>query len=147
VTVRKFVPENRLAKAFADRTGMLVAHAVQHANANLAQARPRHVAALNRKLDRLRELIGGEEEARDELYRTARDVGSDAGALGFAHMSQAALSLCDLLVSDAPEARMRASIAVHIDAVMALRAAAEEGAQAGSDAILRGLFSLSGRVP
>lgn len=144
MTVRKFIPVNPLKGAINHHTGMLVGHAVQHANANLARARPRYAAALSAKVDTLRDLAPNAETRKDEFYRAAREVGSDAGALGLTHMSQAALSLCDLLVSAVTEARTRASITVHVDAIMALRAAGDDAAQA--DAILRGLFSLSGRV-
>src|SRR5262245_34055978 len=123
---------------------MLIGHALKHAKANLEKARPGYVAALHAKIEHLRKLPRADAA---ELYRLAREVGSDSGALGFSHISQAALSLCDLLVSGAPEGRMRASIEVHIDAIQALRAPAEAGAKAESDAILNGLFALSGRTP
>ena len=41
---------------------------------------------------------------------------------------------------------MRASIAVHIDAIAALSASAEASDPTKCEAMLRGLFSLSGRV-
>jgi hypothetical protein len=146
MSVRKFMPVNRLAKALNDPTGLLMSQALKHAGSNLEKVRPQLVASLDRKLDALRDLAPIAEEAREEFYRTAREVYADAGALGFVHMSQAALSLCDLFVAVVPEARFRAGIKVHVDAIMALRSAAGDAAKPQREAILKGLFAISGKT-
>lgn len=145
MSVRKFMPVNRLAKALNDPTGLLMAQALKHAGSNLEKARPLHVAALDRKLDSLRDLAPIAEDMRDDFYRTAREVYADAGSLGFTHMSQAALSLCDLFVSATPAPRLRAGVKVHVDAIMALRSATGDEAKAHRQAILQGLFAISGK--
>jgi len=147
MSVRKFMPENRLAKALNDPAGLLMSQALKHADANLENARPQHLAALDRKLDALRELAPAAEEAKDEFYRTAREIHTDAGSLGFTHMSRAALSLCDLLVSSAPPPRQRAGVTVHVHAIMALRSARGDEAKSQREAILQGLFAISGMTP
>lgn len=146
MSVRKFMPVNRLAKAIGDPTGMLLSQALKHAENNLEKSRPQYLAALDRKVDALRELAPTAAQAQEEFYRTAREVYADAGALGFSHLSQAALSLCDLLVSSAPETRLRAGVRVHVDAVLALRLAGGDAAKGQRDAILKGLFVISGKA-
>lgn len=147
MSVRKFMPVNRLAKALNDPTGLLMSQALKHAGANVENMRPQLVAALDRKLDALRDLAPSAEEAKDDFYRTAREVYADAGALGFVHISQAALSLCDLFVSVVPEGRFRAGIKVHVDAITALRSAEGDAAKPQREAILEGLFAISGKAP
>lgn len=149
--VRKFLPVNRLAKALSDPTGMLISHALRSAAANVEKIRPEQLAALDRKLLTLREhapMAHATPEQAAAFYRLAQDVLADSSAVGFAHLSRAALSLCDLLVSGVSAQRMRGGVAVHLDAMTALRAAPGDGANAQRDAILAGLAQLSGgRAP
>lgn len=144
--VRKFTPVNRLAKAFNDPTGLLYKQALQRAEENVEKIRPAQIAALDVKLTRLRETAADatvSEENAALFYRLAQDVLADSGSVGFTHISRAAASLCDLLVSKAPEARMRRGVAVHLDALTALRAAGEEAMAPQREAILAGLAKLS----
>lgn len=147
MSVRKFMPENRLAKSLNDPAGLLMSQALKQAGSNVEKVRPQLIAALDRKLDALRDQAPIAEEAKEDFYRTAREVHADAGSLGFTHISRAALSLCDLLVSSAPPARQRAGAAVHVDAIVALRAVRGDEGQAQCEAILQGLFAISGKAP
>jgi hypothetical protein len=140
--VRKFMPVNRLAKMFRDANGLLVSQALDRASANVEEARPRYLAALNGKLDALREHAP---QAGDELYRLAREVFADAGALRLSHLSRAALSLCDLLASNTPQPRLGQGVAVHVEAIMALRDGSEPDPHC--EAIVKGLFAISSRRP
>lgn len=138
--VRKFKPENRLAKALGDPGGLLFSQALKSASANVAQVRPAHLVALDAKLTALRELAHA--PRAPAFYRLAQDVMADAGSVGLPHLSRAAQSLCDLLASPVPDARLQRSVMVHVDALTPLRA--EEGAPAQREAILAALAQLSG---
>lgn len=147
--VRLFTPVNRLARALSDPNGLLFSHALQHAEANLAKVRAVHEAALERKLNALRDLapsahVGADQRAA--FYRQAQDVLADAGGLGQDAISRAALSLCDLLASDAAEMRLRDGVKVHLEAITALRASGGEGDKAQREAILAGLARIAGKA-
>jgi hypothetical protein len=142
--VRKFKPTNPLAKAIGDPNGILVAHALQQASSNLAKVRDAHMAALDGKLSALRVAVGA--ESRDEeLYRLARELLADAGALDLSHLSRAALSLCDLLVSNASSDKLKKGVVVHLEALTALRAAKEDEDLPRREAILQGLVAIAGK--
>jgi len=143
--VRKFTPPNRLARALNDPSGMLYAQALQRAEANVESIKPAQLAALDAKIVRLRELapeVGASPENAAVFYRLAQDVLADAGGVGMTHTSRAAASLCDLLASSASPDRKRRGVAVHLDALFALRAVTGE-TDAVREAILSGLAKLS----
>jgi len=147
--VRTFKPENRLARALNDPSGMLFAHALERAESNLEKVRPAHEAALERKLNALRELAPfahANAEQRAALYRLAQDVLADAGGLGEGELSRAALSLCDLLGSVVGGERLKLSVAVHLEAIAALRASKGPQEKAQREAILAGLVRISGKA-
>ena len=145
---RLFMPINRLAKMLGDSNGILFAHAIQHAETNLAKVRPAHEAALTRKLDALRDLAPSahaDAEQRAAFYRLAQDVLTDSGGLGADSICRAARSLCDLLASDAAGPRLRQGVAVHLEAITALRASAGANDGALREAILAGLARIAGK--
>ncbi len=146
--VRKFTPPNRLKHVLNDPRGMTVSSALRTAKSNLAAVRESHLAALDEKLEQLRAIPPAEAADAQKLlfYRLARDVMADAGGLGLTGLSKAALSLCDLMASGATGPKMVNAIAVHGDALAALRSTA--GANALIEkAVLEGLVALSRPKP
>lgn len=149
--VRKFTPENKLAKTITDPNGMLVKQAVHNANANVELVRDAHIAALEVKLDELAAVAStamqtqASEDAA-QLYRLAREILADAGIFGLKHISRAAHSLCELMAAGDRHRHQWAGVAVHIEAISILRKGG--GAFGGTDvnAMLAGLEKIS-RAP
>lgn len=146
--VRKFRPPNRLAKVFGDSSGLIVSSALKRASDNVAAVREDHLVALGAKIDALRALAPhvGDETKSAELYPLARDVMADAGALGLKELSHVALSLCDLMVSGLAGAKLAAAVAVHADALQAIRAPENAGTPQAR-AVLAGLAQISRLKP
>ncbi|MES1200248.1 MAG: hypothetical protein ABUS57_02220 [Pseudomonadota bacterium] len=142
---RKFTPENRLARCFADPSGVLYKHALQRAVANVEAKRDSYLEVLDLKLDALIEMARhhGAGSASDLLYLLSQDVIADAGACKLADLSFAAHSLCDLLASEARGARFEAALRVHVDALVALRQVDPAARNPHSAAILAGLTRIS----
>jgi hypothetical protein len=144
--VRKFQPENKLAKAMDDPTGLLFGQALKRAAVNIEGVRDAHMAALEEKLDSLclqaASAAGSREpEGLAELYRLAREILSDAGALRLKDISRAAHSLCELMTTAQNRKQLWAGIAVHVDAITALRRASN--GNDAREAILAGLETIS----
>lgn len=146
--VRKFMPENKLAKTITDPAGMLVKQAVQNASANIEAVRGEHIAALEAKLDELAEVSGKaiQTQAADDteqVYRLAREILADAGIFGLKHISRAAHSLCELMAAGDRHRHQWAGVAIHVEAISILRKG--EGAFGGTDvdAMLAGLEKIS----
>ncbi len=140
-----FTPDNRLARFFDDPNGVLYAHALQRATANLGAARSSLLTAVDMKLGALIEHAAAPPTAETEamLYRLASDLIADAGAAGLNELSRAAHSLCDLLTSVSRGANFVAALQVHVSALVALRQPASAQAQVQRAAILTGLVRLS----
>lgn len=144
--VRKFIPENKLGKILEDPTGLLFGQALKRAADNIESVRDVHMAALEKKLDSLCLQVASaagsrEPEALAELYRLAREILSDAGALRMKDIGRAAHSLCELMATAQNRKQLWAGIAVHVDAIGALRSAGN-GADT-REAILSGLETIS----
>ncbi len=150
-TVRKFTPENRLAKTIADANGLLVSQAVTKASANIESVRDAHMAALEVKLDSLAELAGTAStshtaEDAAQLYRLAREILADAGIFGLKYISRAAHSLCELMAAGDRHRHQWAGVAVHVEAIAALRRSGKSDGGPGVEAMLAGLEKIS-RAP
>lgn len=144
--VRKFLPENKLAKVLDDPNGLLFGHAVQRAAANIEGVRDLHIAALEKKLDELSLRAAAAAGSREpeqvvELYRLAREILSDAGAYKLNDISRAAHSLCELLAAAQTRKQLWAGIAVHVDAIALLRKKAN--GDGSRETILAGLETIS----
>ncbi len=146
--VRKYRPENKLAKVLGDLDGIRFDHAVQRAAANVAAARGAYETALQIKLDAMAELTKSAALANDvaqvrTLYRLAQDIHTDAGGLGLSDLTEAARSLCDLMATGRGGAKFWAATAVHIEALDALRRPPKDGSARLPADILKGLAQLS----
>lgn len=146
MTVRKFRPENRLAKTLEDPNGLLFGHAIGRAEANIERVRSTYMPALETKLDTLPIQAAASREAGEtaKLYTLVREIFSDAGVLRLADLSRAAHSLCELLASGRSGEPLWAGVCVHVDALSALRRL-PPGAP-GREALLTGLEKIS-RTP
>lgn len=149
--VRKFLPENKLAKTITDPNGMLLGHAVNKAAQNIEKVRDIHLAALDAKLDELTQAAAmalQTQSAQDaaNLYRLAREVLGDAGIFGLKHISRAAHSLCELMAAGDRHRHQWAGVAVHAEAIAILRREGKKPTGADLDAMLAGLTKIS-RAP
>ena len=149
--VRKFLPENKLAKTLEDRNGLLMTQAVQRAANNIEAVRDEHLAALDGKLDELCTVAASASMSHSateaaQVYRLAREVLADAGIFGLKHMSRVAHSLCELMAAGDRHRHQWTGVAVHIEAIQALRRMGRMAAGPGVDAMLAGLEKIS-RTP
>lgn len=146
MSVRKFMPENRLAKALEDPNGLLFRHALEKAGANLESVRDSHVAMLDVKVQQLAALAAGSArrpEDAAELYRIAREIRADAGMFKLADVSRAAHSLCELMASERPGEYVWGGAVVHAQAITALRQPLK-GSRQSRENMLQGLERISG---
>ena len=149
--VRKFMPENRLAKAVTDPNGMLFGHAVNKATENIEKVRDIHLAALEAKLDELAQVAAGAMQTQSapdaaNLYRLAREILGDAGIFGLKHISRAAHSICELMAAGDRNRHQWAGVAVHVEAFAILRREGKNPTGADLDGMLAGLAKIS-RAP
>ncbi|MFT3722232.1 MAG: hypothetical protein QM773_01505 [Hyphomonadaceae bacterium] len=146
--VRKFMPENKLAKTITDPAGMLVKQAVQNASANIEAVRDEHIAALDVKMDELAAVSAkamqtqGSDDA-SQVYRLAREILADAGMFGLKHISRAAHSLCELMAAGDRYRHQWAGVAVHIEAISILRKGGGAFGGTDVDTMLAGLEKIS----
>jgi hypothetical protein len=146
--VRKFLPENKLAKTITDPRGMLLGHAVQKASQNIENVRDVHMVALEGKLDELARVAAtaSHSQSADDaamLYRLAREVLGDAGIFGLKHISRAAHSLCELMAAGDRHRHQWAGVAVHIEAIAILRRESAAPTGANIETMLAGLETIS----
>lgn len=146
--VRKFLPENRLAKTIVDPNGMLLGHAVQKAAANMEKVRDAHMEALDSKLDEMARVAvtaAQTQSAEDaaNLYRLAREVLGDAGIFGLKNICRAAHSLCELMAAGDRHRHQWAGVAVHMEAMAILRRGGKATGGEHIDAMMAGLEKIS----
>ncbi|SUS03266.1 conserved hypothetical protein [uncultured Defluviicoccus sp.] len=146
--VRKFRPENKLASALTDPMGMVGAQAVKRAAENVELVRAEHMAALDAKLDELASLsmlaaASHTQEDAARLYRLAREILADAGIFGLKNICRAAHSLCELMAAGDRHRHQWAGVAVHVEAIAALRRSGVAAGGPGVDAMLAGLEKIS----
>lgn len=149
--VRKFLPENKLAKTITDPNGMLLGHAVTKAAQNIEKVRDVHLVALDAKLDELAQVAATAMQTHASadaanLYRLAREVLGDAGIFGLKHISRAAHSLCELMAAGDRHRHQWVGVAVHMEALAMLRREGKKPTGADLDAMLAGLAKIS-RAP
>jgi hypothetical protein len=143
--VRKFMPENRLAKAMQDPNGLLLGHALQKAGANLEKVRDSHMDVLDQKLKQLAAVSGAASPTdadAAELYRIAREIRADSAMFGLKDLARAAHSLCELMSSNRPPTQLWGGAVVHVHAITALRQPMK-GAASSREAMLAGLEQIS----
>lgn len=124
--VRKFVPENKLARTLTDPNGMLVEHALQKATQGVEKVREAHMAALDIKLDDVCRAAATAIETQSAadaavLYRLAREVLADAGIFGLKNICRAAYSLCELMAAGDRHRYLWTAVSVHAEAFAILR--------------------------
>jgi hypothetical protein len=146
--VRKFLPENKLAKTVSDPKGILLGHAVQKAAANIEKVRDAHMEALDGKMDELARAgaTAMETQSADDaanLYRLAREVLGDAGIFGLKNICRAAHSLCELMAAGDRNRHQWAGVAVHMEAMTILRRGGKTTGGPAIDAMMAGLEKIS----
>jgi hypothetical protein len=145
--VRRFRPENRLAKLIATPGGVTIADALQQASVELESIRESCMDALDEKL-RLLTLLNAEPTtpARDEsMYYISNEVFGEAGVFGLEELSSVAYSLCTMLDAGERAPTRGAIIRVHIEAMRALRHPDMAGDKTARAAVLAGLRGLTAR--
>jgi hypothetical protein len=149
--VRVFKVENRLAKVIRLPGGRTVAEALRGADTRVASIRDRCLVSLAAKgvqLHRLAEQAksGADPASLSEVYATANEIFSIAGAFGMREAAEAAYSLCDLVDdSSEREAVNWPAVDVHVDGVRFL--CSEAGAEHTPirAAIVEGLRAVAAR--
>lgn len=146
--VRRFRPENRLAKLLETPGGVSVGQALSNASTALESIRESCMQALDQKLIVLTNMAARPENAsRDEaMYLIANEIFSESGSFGLSELSAAAYSLCTLLDSGDRTPTRAATIRVHIDSMRALRHPDLAGDQSARAAVLEGLRDLTARL-
>lgn len=146
-TVRRFRPENRLARLLKAPGGISIGQAIDNAAALLENIRESCMGALDRKLDVLANMAARPAApTRDEaMYLLANEIFSESGSFGLSELSAAAYSLCTLLDSTETSPRRAGTIRVHIESMRALRHPDMAGDQAARAAVLEGLRALTAR--
>ena len=146
--VRKFLPENKLAKTVTDPSGILLGHAVQKAAANIEKVRDAHMEALDSKLDELVQAATTATQTQSaedaaNLYRLAREVLGDAGIFGLRNICRAAHSLCELMAAGDRNRHQWVGVGVHMEAMAILRRGGKTTGGPAIDAMLAGLEKIS----
>jgi hypothetical protein len=149
--VRKFQPENKLAKTLTDPNGTLVTQAIKKASENIEKVRDEHMAALEIKLDALATAASTATQSQSAedaaiLYRLAREVLGDAGIFGLKHICRASHSLCELMAAGDRHRHQWAGVAVHVEALAILGRGGKTVGGPEIDAMLAGLEKIS-RAP
>ena len=108
-----------------------------------------HAAALDATITMLAELaVSGGARRGDtiEVYRLAREIRADAAIFGLKDITRAAHSLCELMASNRPAQQLWQGIAVHVQAIIALRQPAGDAAGTRTP-MLEGLERISRSPP
>jgi len=146
--VRRFRPENRLAKLIAAPGGVSIADALQQASVELEAVRDSCMTALDEKLNVLTALNAAAvtRERDEQMYLLSNEIFGEGGAFGLEELSAVAHSLCTMLDANADRLPTRpAIIRVHIEAMRALRHPDMAGDKAARAAVLAGLRGLTSR--
>ncbi|MBI1251538.1 MAG: hypothetical protein GC189_08710 [Alphaproteobacteria bacterium] len=142
---RRFAVENKFSKLATAPGGIRAMHAVQRAEENIEQSRDAYLVVLDEKIDCIAALGASVEAEQAAIYRTANEVFAEAGAYGLKELSAVAHNLCSLTTDDRP-APTQAMVAVHVDAMRALRRPELAGSPEARAAVLAGLKDLTRRA-
>lgn len=138
-----FYPEVRLRRLIAQPGGITAQSAVERAAGRIEtmrEAAADHMAEKVRLMDGIAAaLVNGD---RDDVYRASNDLMGEAGVFGWHELTEAALSLCDILAkTDAPLASPL--VRLHIQTLKALVSPELAGDAPARNAVLAGLRMMS----
>ena len=113
--VRRFRPENRLAKLLEMPGGVSIGSALNNASIALESIRESCMQALDQKLVVLANMASRPANAgRDEaMYLLANEIFNESGSFNLSELSAAAYSLCTLLDSEDRNGTRAATIRAH----------------------------------
>jgi len=139
-------PEVRLKKLLARAGGLTVDTAISRATANVAAKECDARDFVRKGISDLAELERAKESDRhDQMYRIANELFGAAGIHGWAELSEASHSLCEVL--SLPSEQRRADIVdLHIRTLQALMRPELAGNEMARRAVLEGLRTI-GRTP
>ncbi len=142
--MRTFRPATRLVRIMAEPGGISVAQALKQADHALESTREGCLAEIDLKVEQVVELAaaGLSETNLAAIRQRAGEIFGEAGAFGLTELSAAAHSLSRLLSAGRGSP---AAIAVHVDAVRALRRPELSGDQAARAEVLRQLRNVVDR--
>ena len=132
MTVIRRNPVNRLGKLMATPGGISVAKALADASANLASIRGDCLPLMDEKIAEVQAIVarckaGPSQADLKRLYGLGNEILEIGGAFDMKDLSEAAFSLCDLIDRFVTFKRYSwAALQVHLDGLIALRAAAGE---------------------
>ncbi len=145
--VRKFMPEVRLKSLLGEPGGLTAQAALGRAADNLESIRETCLAAIDAKIELLTHAASVQSaENMKRIYRISNEVFAEAGAFELDELSAIAHSLCSLVVAAEHAKVPHAAIAVHVDAMRALRHAQVAPNKAARGAVLAGLRGLTARI-
>ena len=118
--MRTFQPVVRLAKLMSEPGGVTMAQALERADKALEATRGDCLAEIDHKIEQVVALAAAGLDAKNlaAIRQRAGEIFGEAGAYGLTELSAAAQSLTRLLTAGKGSP---AAIAVHVDAVRALR--------------------------
>jgi hypothetical protein len=129
--------------------GINVEEAIARASQRVGEARERCIAGLDEKIEEIaRATAGSEAASMQSVYCVASEIYALAGTFGLKELSQAASSLCDLLVAALPEPKgvdqvLIQSVTVHVDALRTLRGGDLSDDRGAREAVVEGLRRVS----
>lgn len=145
-TVRKFHPEVRLKRLLSEAGGIRAADALTAADVGVESMRDRCMQGIDAKIEKIALLVQNwERHAASQTYALANEIFSEAGMFGLKELSEAGLSLCELLGAHDAALIPEKAVRVHVDAMRALRSPAVAAEQAMRQAVLGELRKLSQR--
>ena len=146
-SARLFKVENRLSKVMGQPGGRSLMEALRSAQARVEAVRERSIARIAIITGQLRDSAVqgrlGDRNATRELYRAANDIFALAGFFEMNALSEAAFSLCDLMIAtEVGSALNWAAVDLHVDAIAVLQTLKPEADAAKLLAGLRALCAL-----
>lgn len=144
---RFFQPAVRLKERLVEPGGMRVSDALRRADRGLLEIRDRCLSAIDQKIEEILAVSkSGAPTAMDRCYRLSNEIYAEAGVFGLVELSGVAHSLCTLLAESELDRIPREAVAVHVDALRALRSAAVAENKQLRTAVVAELRALTARI-
>ncbi len=144
---RFFQPAPRLKALLAEPGGMRVSDALRRADRAVLEIRGRCLSGIDQKVEEILAASRSDApSAMDRCYRLSNEIYAEAGVFGLVELSGVAHSLCTLLAESELDRIPREVIAVHVDALRALRSPAVAENRQLRTAVVAELRALTARI-
>jgi len=144
-----FKPSQRLVAIMRAPGGIGLEDALARAAQRVGEARERCIAGLDEKIEEIaRSAADPASASMHSIYAAASEIYALAGTFALKELSEAASSLCDLLVAAPPNANgvdqvLIQSVTVHVDALRTLRGSEMNDDKSAREAVVAGLRRIS----